>query len=278
MRISSVKKISYLLPLLALLLVLPSCGINSNLMFKIPKGQDSKSDTLKKQGDKYYKLYDKDSIPLLPREDYKLSKDDKFTFTLSTNDGKRILEGLSGIGSDMSVASSAMQLEYVIRSDGYVALPVVGEVRLVGMTVKQSEDTLMKLFSAHYLDPYVQLRVTNQRVIVFPGEGGEAKVIIIKNNNTTLMEVIAEAGGIRDRGKANSIKLMRSVNGKREIYPIDLSTIEGLAYADMVVQANDYVYVEPNAKLGREALAQTAPFLVLITSTFFMINIINNLK
>lgn len=277
MRISSAKKVSYLLSLLTLL-VFSSCGINSALMFKIPKGQDSKSDTVRKPGDQYYKLYKKDSIPLLPREDYRLSRDDKFTFTLSTNDGKRILEGLSGIGSDMSVTSSAMQLEYVIRSDGYVSLPVIGEVNLVGMTVKQSEDTLAKLFSAFYLEPFVQLRVTNQRVIVFPGEGGEARVIMIKNNNTTLMEVIAEAGGIRDRGKANSIKLMRSINGKREVYPIDLSTIEGLMYADMVVQANDYVYIEPNPRLGREALAQTAPFLVLITSTFFMINVINNLK
>lgn len=275
MKISSEKKISYLLALLSLL-VFSACGINSNLMFKIPKDGDSRVDTL--QSAKHYKLYHKDSIPLLPREDYRLAKDDKFTFTLSTNNGKRILEGLSGIGSDMSTSATAMQFEYLIRSDGFVSLPVIGEVYLVGKTVKESEDTLAKLFAGFYLDPFVQLKVTNQRVIVFPGEGGEAKVILIKNNNTTLMEVLAEAGGIRERGKARSVKLMRSINGKREIYPIDLSTIEGLAYADMVVQANDYVYVEPNAKLGREALAQTAPFLALITTTLFMINIINNLK
>lgn len=273
------KKILYLLPLLALL-VFSGCGINSALMFKMPKDQDSKLDTVH-AGDKYYQIIQKDSIPLLPRQDYRLAKDDKFTFTLATNDGKRILEGMSGIAyeiGDRNGNTKTMELEYVIRSDGYVKLPVIGDVNLVGKTVKESEDTLTRLFSGHYLDPFVQLRVTNQRVIVFPGEGGEARVIIIKNNNTTLMEVIAEAGGIRDRGKANSVKLMRSINGKREIYPIDLSTIDGLAYADMIVQANDYIYIEPNAKLGREALAQTTPFLALLTTALFMINVFNNLK
>lgn len=273
------KKILYLLPLLALL-VFSGCGINSALMFKMPKDQDSKLDTVR-AGDKYYQIIQKDSIPLLPRQDYRLAKDDKFTFTLATNDGKRILEGMSGIAyeiGDRNGNTKTMELEYVIRSDGYVKLPVIGDVNLVGKTVKESEDTLTRLFSGHYLDPFVQLRVTNQRVIVFPGEGGEARVIIIKNNNTTLMEVIAEAGGIRDRGKANSVKLMRSINGKREIYPIDLSTIDGLAYADMIVQANDYIYIEPNAKLGREALAQTTPFLALLTTALFMINVFNNLK
>lgn len=272
------KKILYLLPILALL-VLSGCGINSSLMFKIPKDQDSRADTLTK-ADKYYKLYSKDSVPIQHREDYKLAIDDKFKFTLSTNNGKKILEGMSGIAYEVGDVNNrtGMDLEYVIRSDGYVKLPVVGDVNLVGMTVKQSEDTLTRLFSGHYLEPYVQVRVTNQRVIVFPGEGGEARVIYIRNNNTTLMEVIAEAGGIRERGKAASIKLIRSVNGKREIYPIDLSTIEGLAYADMVVQANDYIYVEPNARLGREAMQQTTPFLALLTTTLFMINIFNNLK
>lgn len=265
----------YLFSLLVLL-ACSSCGINSSLMFKIPKGSDAKADT--SNAGKYYKLYDKDSIPLIPTEDYRISKDDKFTFTLSTNDGQRILEGLSGVGGTVANERTTQQLEYVVRPDGYAFLPVIGDVKLIGMTVKKSEDTLAKLFSAHYLNPFVQLRVTNQRVIIFPGDGGEAKVVLIKNNNTTLMEVIAEAGGISDRGKANSIKLMRSINGKREIYPIDLSKIEGLAYADMIVQANDYIYVEPHPKLGREALAQAAPFVTILSSVLVIFTVFNNLK
>ena len=257
-----------------LIVTLSGCGINSNLMFKSPKNSISETDTLKS---KYYTLIDKNEVPLLPQEDYKISKDDKITFLLSTNDGQDIVSGQTGVSSE-STSGQSNQIEYVVRSDGNVFLPLIGDLYIVGMTVKQSEEKLKELYTAHYLNPFVQVTVTNKRVIVFPGDGGSAKVVIIKNNNTTLMEVIAEVGGISERGKANTIKLMRSVNGKREIYPIDLSTIEGLAFADMIVQANDYVYVEPHPKLGREVLAQVTPIVAILSSALVLFTVFLNIK
>ena len=62
------------------MIILNSCGINGNMMFKTPK-----------DGSFVY-----DSIPLKPKEDYKLSIDDKLVFSLTTNNGKSLLEGLSG--------------------------------------------------------------------------------------------------------------------------------------------------------------------------------------
>lgn len=255
-----------------LLFIFTSCGINSSLMLKIPKESEPKPDSLKTVQEKYYKLYDKDSVPLLPREDYRMSIDDKFTFNLSTNDGKNILEGLTGVGQ---ISSGSAQNEYLIRSDGFTVLPVIGEVKILGLTVKQAEDSLKIMFSKHYLDPFLQIKITNQRVIVFPGEGGQARVINLKNSNTTVMEIIAEAGGISPRGKTRDIKLIRYIDGKRVIYPIDLSSVNGLIYADLYVQANDYIYVEPNPNIAAEILKQTAPVLGILSGFAIIFTIIN---
>lgn len=262
--------------LLVVLLLTTSCGVNSNLMFKIPRNSEAKSDSTQQKDDKYYRIITQDSIPRFKREDYRISYDDKITFTMSTNDGQRIVEGLSGVGTAGQAAGNSN--EYIVRSDGFVQLPVLGDVKLLGLTIKQSEDTLVKLYDKHYLNPFIQLRVTNQRVIVMPGEGGDAQVVTLRNNNTTIMEVIAEAGGISRRGRAKSIKLMRLVDGKREIYPIDLSTIDGLVYADMIVQANDYIYIEPNPRLGREALAEFTPYIAILSSFTIVLSLINNFK
>lgn len=260
-----------------LLFIFTSCGVNSNLMLKIPKESEPKPDSLKTVQEKYYKLYAKDSIPLLPREDYRMSIDDKFTFNLSTNDGKNILEGLTGVTVG-NAGGGVSQNEYLIRTDGKTVLPVIGEVSVFGLTVKQAEDSLKKMFSKHYLDPFIQLKVTNQRVIVFPGDGGQARVISLKNGNTTVMEIIADAGGISARGKAKDIKLIRYIDGKRVIYPIDLSSINGLIYADLYVQANDYIYIEPNPNLSAEILRQTAPIVAILSSVLIVFTIVNNLK
>lgn len=216
-----------------------------------------------------------DSIPLNPKEDYKISIDDKITFSLATNDGKRIVESLSGVG-DVNRNQALIQ-EYLVRKSGFVELPVIGEVKVAGLTLAQCEDSLEKQFSKEYQDPFVQVKVTNQRVIVFPGNGADAKVIPLLNNNTTLMEAIAQAGGITERGKARSVKVMRREGDVRKVYKIDLSTIEGLPYADMIVQGNDYIYVEPNPELTKGVVKEIAPVLSIFSSALIIFTVFSNL-
>ncbi len=242
MNVTSMYK--YFLVLLTIWLF-QSCGVNSNIMFKAPKGETAKTD----------------SIPMTPNEDYKISMDDKLKFSLSTNNGTKIIESMSGIRE--GAAESNGMSEYIVRRGGNVELPIVG-------TVKVEEDTLQKLFSKEYQEPFVQVQITNQRVIVFPGNGADAKVIPLVNANTTLMEAIAQAGGITERGKANSVNLIRRENGERKIYKIDLSTVEGLKYVDMVVQANDYIYIEPNADIAKETIKEVAPILSILSSALII--------
>lgn len=241
--------------------LLTSCDINKNLMFQMPKDAVVKYD----------------SIPLQPTTEYTISKDDKFSFTLHTNNGEQIIQTMSGLKEETQASSS---IEYVVRTNGTADLPLLGTVSVYGLSVKQLEDTLAALYKSQggYNDPFVQVKLTNQRVIVFPGSGGDAKVIQLQNNNTTLMEVIAQAGGIADRGRADRIKLMRTENGKRTVYQIDLSTIDGLKYADLVVQANDYVYVEPVEQVSKEAVEAVAPVVSLVSSALIIFTVFNNLK
>lgn len=255
-------KIFKLLYLFLLSLYTISCGVNSNIMFKTPKNGD----------------YKYDSIPMRPSEEYRISKDDKFSFTISNNLGHKIIDNQTGVGGVNTTAMNSKEMEYIVKQDGFSELPVIGNVHVEGLTVSQCQDTLSKLYSKEHQKPFVQVRVTNQRVIVFPGDGSDAKVIPLINTNTTLMEAIAQAGGITERGKANTIKLMRKIDGKRQIYLIDLSKIEGLNYTDMIVQSNDYIYVEPNPRLAREVLAQVAPFITILSSLVIVLTVLSRVN
>lgn len=252
-----------------LLVVLASCSINSNMMFKTPKDGSFKYD----------------SIPLRPLEAYTISVDDKLAFELSTNGGKNLVEALSGTHTENSTlrqdpyynGNNSTIKDYLVKNDGYVELPVLGNLYVVGLTISQFQDTLEKLFSSQYQKPFIQARITNQRCIIFPGNGSDAKIIEIKNNNTTLMEVIAMSGGIPSRGRAKIIKVMRRTKGKREIYHIDVSTIDGLKYADMIIQGNDYIYIEPTPQIVRGLLSEIAPVASLISSAVILYSIFSKL-
>jgi polysaccharide export outer membrane protein len=170
-------------------------------------------------------------------------------------------------------------LNYVIQKDSLINFPALGEVNIVGKTIREAEEFLEQEYADLYVNPFVQISVTNRRVIVFPGNGGEASVLYLANNNTTLLEAIALAGGITERGRASRIKLIRKDDtGKREVYRIDLSTIDGLEYTDILVQANDYIYVEPVPEIGRELLKEVTPIVSLITSAAIVISVITKLN
>lgn len=234
-----------------------SCGINSNVMLKTPIGE----------------LEAIDSLPIQPNEPYRIGIDDKLTFLVSTNDGAKILDGMTQAGGGQS---NQMQrgIQFSVLLDSTVILPIIGKVKVAGLTVPQVESLLAQKFSKDYKDPFVKVTVANKRVIVFPGGNGAAQVINLENDNTTLMEVLAFAGGIPESGRASRIKIIRKVGGTRKVFLVDLSTIEGLQYTDLVVQSSDYIYVEPKPRLASAVLRETAPILSLISSALVVVSLL----
>ena len=71
---------------------------------------------------------------------------------------------------------------------------------------------------------------------------------------------------------------MRKENGVRKIYTFDLSTVEGLQYVDMIVQANDYIYIEPSAELAQGVVREIAPVISIISSALVIFTVFNNFK
>ncbi|MEO9533165.1 MAG: polysaccharide biosynthesis/export family protein [Crocinitomicaceae bacterium] len=240
--------------------LIQSCGINSNLMLKT---------------DKDYVFADVDTLNQT-KLDYRIDRNDILQLRFFTNDGIKVLDVATSEGGNQNqLFNPNNSLNYVIQNDSLVHLPVIGNVNLVGMTIREAELYLETLYEGNYVDPFVQLSVTNRRVIVFPGNGGEASVLYLANNNVTLLEALALAGGITERGRANKVKLIRkNEEGKRDVYKIDLSTIEGVQYADIIVQANDYIYVEPDPEIGKEILKEVAPIVSLISSAAIVVAII----
>ena len=218
---------------------------------------------------------------MIPTEDYKLGVGDRFNFLFGTNYGEKIVFNQSGAGNENNNGNNALNQQnnrlavtYLIRQDGNANLPLLGEVPLANKSIVEAEELLVQLLSKNYLNPYVQIRITNQRVIIFPGKG-DAMVVNLQNTNTSLLEVLALAGGVRNEGRANSIKLMRKTNTGREIYKIDLSTIDGLREAQMIVQSNDYIYVDFKPRYASAVLEEITPWLSLVTTSILAYSIFN---
>jgi polysaccharide export outer membrane protein len=234
------------------ILIFSSCKIfKSNLMLRTPKDYT------------YDKLVDS-----LSRLDYKIAANDAIQYRVFTNDGFKLID-LASTGTGLF----RNDLDVIVESDGNIKMPLLGRFSVVGLTLKEAEKLMEEKYSEFYVKPYVTLKVINKRVIVFPGNTGQAKVISMTNNNTTVMETIAAAGGIPEDGKAYKIKLIRNNTdplAKPFVYLMDLSRIEGITLANSKVQANDIIYVEPRYRPFRTLATELAPIATLLTTLLIL--------
>ncbi|MEX2597429.1 MAG: polysaccharide biosynthesis/export family protein [Salibacteraceae bacterium] len=208
---------------------------------------------------------------------YIMQPGDLVNFRLYSNQGFKIIDLTSlDEGTRTNVNMNAQNaFVYLIEADSSINLPIIGRVKIAGLNLKDAELYLEDKFSNYYNDPFVLLQVNNRRVIVFPGAGGAAKVIPIENEYVTILEALALAGGISDRGKAHKVKVVRGSLNDPQIFKIDLSTAEGLKEANLYyVRANDIIYVEPSYFAGRQILQTTSQVLGVFSSvilTYFLI-------
>jgi polysaccharide export outer membrane protein len=221
-----------------------------------------------------------DTPPDKPIDEYIISVNDILQFKLFANDGFQLIDIATGQpgSASQAVFSQRNIINYVVQTDSLVRLPVLGKVNLVGKTISEAEGFLQTEYAKFYVEPFVILTIINKRVIVFPGTGSSASVVSLPNNNTSLIEVLALVGGIAINSKANRIKIVRQTKIKKDVYLIDLSSIEGIKAGSMIVQANDIIYVEPNPNLAREALSDITPILSLFSSALLVWVTFSNLK
>lgn len=205
----------------------------------------------------------------LSRLSYLLAPNDIISFQIYTNDGFKMVDVINN-----AQATYFVRAEVTLEQDGTVKMPMIGKVKLAGLTIAEAEKKLEELYSEYYVKPFIRLSVNNKRVIVFPGNSAQAKVIPLQNNNTTVLEAIALAGGIPEDGKAYKVKLIRTLpDGKSLVYLLDLSTIEGLAQGQTTVLANDIIYVEPRYRPVQAIIRDITPILSLLFTTLILIRV-----
>ena len=79
--------------------------------------------------------------------------------------------------------------------------------------------------------------------------------------------MIALSGGIPERGNSSNIKIVRTIEGKRKVFLVDLSTIDRLDIGEMLVQANDYIFIEEKPNYPQEITREITPYLTLLSFT-----------
>ncbi|MBP7400823.1 MAG: polysaccharide biosynthesis/export family protein [Chitinophagales bacterium] len=209
-----------------------------------------------------------DSLP----NDYRIRPGDRFELLIFSNNGYKLIDPIIYTNAGGSTRIQDMALDYDVNANGVAYLPMIGQVNLFGLTEREAELLLAEKYKENYISPYIQLRVTNRRVLVYRGNE-DAKVVLMTNQNMTIMEAIAAAGGVTDLSRTYRVKLIRNAGTVGQtITLIDLSTVEGLMESGKLVKADDIIYLEPSLNAG--FFRELAPIFTAVSTVILVVSFI----
>ena len=159
--------------------------------------------------------------------------------------------GQEGSGSGGSRGVSG----YTVDTEGFINFPVLGKVKVAGMTREQIAGHLTEQLKGQELikDPVVTVEFMNLGVSVL-GEVNNPGRISISRDNMTLLDALGEAGDLTIFGRRDKVLVLRQEDGKQRVYGVNLCSADRL-YSSPVyyLQQNDVVYVEPNDTKARQS-------------------------
>lgn len=140
--------------------------------------------------------------------------------------------------------------EETVNDRGYIRMPLIGNVKVAGLTAYEVEDLLIELYKAEYLnDPQIYVNVTNyasQRVTVIGSV--EKPGVYPLTGPTTLMKALAMAGGTSRLANEKDIVVFRAQdNGDVVGYRVNYLEIAAGMKPDPEIIGNDRIVVDASA-------------------------------
>ena len=156
--------------------------------------------------------------------------------------------------------------QYMVDNDGEIDFPIVGKIKLLGLSIAQANDAIKSKISKYFKDDkdcIVNTYIDNYEVTVM-GEVRNPQSFTTNRNKITMLEALAKAGDMTIYGKRDCVKILREkTDGEYEIHELDMRDANVLNSPYYYLQQRDIVYVEPNEMMVEESKIGTTTRLWL---------------
>jgi polysaccharide export outer membrane protein len=244
-----------------IVLSLASCSYNGkNILFKTQKRTNTKSQPVFVINGKLDTITDY-------KHRIKVGDRIQIRFLNNFDIGQGATQSATSAGNNANIGIA--DKGYMVNYDSTVTLPLLGRLILVGYTRLECAKKLEKEYSKYIINPIVDVNIASLSVTIL-GEVNSPGKILLDKENTTVVDIIALAGGFKDTGKKMDIKIIRG----EEIIIVDLKQVVSLQSTKIIIHDNDIVYIEPyGVKALTEPIASlaVAGTLLLTATQLFLI-------
>ncbi len=254
-----IKTNTLLLTTFITMLLLSGCSIKDDRLFQnIPKNDENTSVITDEEYEQEVKF------------EYKIAPNDRLSIIVyvQTAPGSQQMSSMlaSRDTTRLGLESIDSAAGLLVTQEGTVRLPLIGSVKVTGLTEDEASKVLIKEYKKYIRNPYVTVEITNQRIIVI-GEVNKPGIIPVVNGTMNLIEVISRSGFLTDKASRTNVKIVRGDLRDPEIRTIDLTDGENLLTTSLLLRPNDIVYVQARQMNGfNKAFTEIVPFFNTVSA------------
>ena len=147
---------------------------------------------------------------------------------------------------ESATGSAAVRtVAYVVDREGCIEFPKLGPVHVVGLTTRELENLLaMEIRDRGYIkDPTVKVSLENFEITVIGDRNSQINV----TGGINLIQLLARTGGPSTSFRMDDVMVLRTEDGHRMAYQVDLRKKEVFDSPVFYLQQNDIVYFKPKS-------------------------------
>jgi polysaccharide export outer membrane protein len=158
---------------------------------------------------------------------------------------------ISGVEGKLGGSTEKINQYYQVKKDSMVVLPVIGNTKLGGLSIGKATEMVNKLYEKSLLqNPIITLTIANQKVTLL-GEFKQPGNFPLLKDQTHLIEMVGNAGGLLHEANKKRIKIIRGDLENPQILIVNLANVSSLSDKRLFLQNNDVIYAEPTQQAQR---------------------------
>ncbi len=216
------------------------------------------------------------------QEPYRLQINDLLSIRVKALDPE-LVDIFNPVGEGDPNATGEQRLYYdgfVVDPHGNVRIPILGEINVLGFTVdevrKEIEERLLRDYFKAEANIFVTVKLSGIRYTI-AGEIGGSGSNIIYRDEVTIMEAIANSGGVPVTGDLKNVVIIRQYPLGQKVHHIDLTSIDAMQSPYYNIKPNDLILINPlpqkalgTGTTGLQSFSTILTVLTALTTTILL--------
>lgn len=180
-------------------------------------------------------------------------------------------------GNQATLAKQQIGLK--VNDTGFVQLPILGLVKVQGLTIDEAENNIRKIAEGYFEDPIVRINLLSFQFTIL-GEIQTEGLYSSYDPEITLFEAITIAGNFNEFADRAHIKIIRTEGNIEKVIYVDLLEEKFLSSPYYYLKPNDLIIVPPlHAKVVRKyGITNYTTALGIISAALLLIFTFSRLK